>query len=216
MAAAYQHASDYVPDCPPYSGVIKADGTWVACEANSAEWDAYVAWAAADPANVPDPYLHPEQGGVTLVVPPDTVPYGTMLDSIPPDAGGNPVPGLPPKNVDVPQVQPGMANVGDELSCTMGNWEGEPKLYSSVWMSDVETQIAAGTTYVVQPGDAGHSLTSVVTATNDYGATEAPPSNAVAIAAAVVASAPETARSVPRQEPEAEQHEGNHRRHRRE
>lgn len=222
--AAYQHASDFIPDHPPFSGVIMG-GKWVPVAADNEDWQAYLEWAAADPANVPDPWLPLSQGGIAIVLEEGQVAVGVMLDSLPEDQGGNPEPGLRPKNVDVPQVlvneEAGVAaNVGDVLSCTMGNWENEPKLYSSVWMSDGETQIAAGTFYTVQPGDAGHSLTSVVTATNDFGATEAPPSTAVAVAAAAVAAASEAApaRSVPRHvEPEPKAEEENHRgRHRRE
>jgi hypothetical protein len=219
--AAYQHASDFIPDHPPFSGVIMG-GKWVPVAADNEDWQAYLEWAAADPANVPDPWLPLSQGGIAIVLEEGQVAVGVMLDSLPEDQGGNPEPGLRPVNTAVPAVLvgeavSGTANVGDVLSCTMGEWDNVPKLYSSVWMSDdgtQVTQIEAGTFYTVQPGDAGHSLTSVVTATNDFGATEAPPSNAVAVAAAAVAAASEVApaRSVPRHEPEPKAEEENHRR----
>jgi hypothetical protein len=205
MAAQYQHASDYVSGQPPYSGVIRADGKWVACAADSQDWTDYLTWAETE-GNVPDPYLNPAQGGVKIVLEEGQVPYGSMLDSLPPEEGGSPIEELPPKNVDIPQVQPASANVGDTLTCTMGNWEGEPKLYSSAWVSDAGAEpLAYGSEYVVQPSDAGHSITCVVQATNSHGATNAPPSNAVAIPAAggVAASSRSAERAVPRQaEPE--------------
>jgi hypothetical protein len=218
--ATYQHASDAIPGHPPFSGVIMG-GKWIPVAADSPDWDAYVEWAAADPANVPDPWKPISQGGVAIILETGQVAVGSMLDSLPEDQGGNPEPGLRPVNTAVPAVLVGeavmaSANVGDELSCTMGEWDNVPKLYSSVWMSDATTVVAAGTLYVVQPGDAGHSLTSVVTATNDFGASEAPPSNAVTVAATVVAGvgvqSTEPQRAVPRHEPEPKAEEENHRR----
>lgn len=209
MAAAYQHASDYIPGMGPFSGVIRSsDGKWIACQAvaDSQDWADYLTWAET-PGNVPDPYLHPDQGGVTIVLQPEEVPVGTMCDSLPEAEGGNPVIGLPPKNVDVPVVMPTTANVGDELTCTMGNWEGEPKLYSSVWVSDAVDVLTYGGSYVVQPSDAGHSLTCIVEATNDFGAAKAPPSNAVAIPAAGGAVGTQSrSREPAHAEPEHEEH----------
>jgi len=86
----------------------------------------------------------------------------------------------PPAVVDVPHVS-GNGAVGDTLTCTMGNWDGVPTSYSYQWKSDGATDLGTGDTYVVAPSDSGHSLTCIVTATNDLGSTEAPPSNAVAI-----------------------------------
>jgi hypothetical protein len=70
----------------------------------------------------------------------------------------------------------------------MGNWDGEPTSYAYAWASDGAPNTATGSTYAVIAADAGHSLTCVVTATNDAGSTAAPPSNAIAIAAAQTAS----------------------------
>jgi hypothetical protein len=89
MAGAYQHASDYIPGHPPFSGVITAAGKWVAVQAESQDWVDYQTWAATE-GNVPDPYLHPAQGGVAIVLGEGQVPYGVMLDSIP---DGEPVDG---------------------------------------------------------------------------------------------------------------------------
>jgi hypothetical protein len=183
MAAQYQHASDAV-DGNPYSGVIRADGKWIACAGGSQDWADYLTWAGTE-GNVADPYLHPAQGGVKIVLEEGQVPVGSMLNSLPPEEGGSVVEGLPPKNTAVPAVMPLTAGVGDTLTCTMGEWEGEPKLYSSGWVSDGGSDaLAYGTEYVVQASDAGHAISCIVLATNDYGSTTAPPSNAVAIPAA--------------------------------
>jgi hypothetical protein len=84
-----------------------------------------------------------------------------------------------PVNVDVPYV----SQSGGTLSCTMGNWTGEPTSYAYAWHSDgVVIAGATSATYAVQPDDSGHSLACVVTATNAIGSTAAPMSNAVTIA----------------------------------
>jgi hypothetical protein len=206
MAAQYQHASDAVGGMP-YSGVIRADGKWVACASDSTDWTDYLTWAGTE-GNVVDPYLHPAQGGVKIVLEEGQVPVGVMLNSLPPEEGGNTLAGLPPKNVDVPMVS-GDAVVGGTLTCTMGNWEGEPKLYSSGWVSDGGDQaLAYGSEYVVQANDAGHSISCIVLATNDYGSTTAPPSNAVAIPAAggVTRSTERAVPPVPPRQAEHEEH----------
>jgi hypothetical protein len=97
---------------------------------------------------------------------------------------GDPGPIAPPRNVDVPYVG-GDATVGGTLNCTMGNWQGmDTGTYAYAWASDGTPNAAAGSAYTVVIGDAGHSITCIVTATNEAGSTAAPPSNAVAIAAA--------------------------------
>lgn len=84
----------------------------------------------------------------------------------------------PPVNVDVPYV----SRTGNTLSCTMGNWTGEPTDYAYAWHSDGVATAATGATYSLTAADAGHSLACVVTATNAQGSTAAPMSNAVAVA----------------------------------
>ena len=82
-----------------------------------------------------------------------------------------------PTNVDVPYVQ----QVGDALTCTMGNWTGEPTAYSYEWTLD-DVVMGTGTdTYVVTVDDVGKTATCVVTAINAMGATTAPPSNEVVV-----------------------------------
>jgi hypothetical protein len=98
----------------------------------------------------------------------------------PAPAPAEPGPTAPPVNRDVPYVA-GVGVVGETLSCTMGNWEGEPTGYAYAWTTDGVPNSATGAAYFVPPGDAGHSIACVVTATNAQGSTEAPASNAVAI-----------------------------------
>lgn len=89
----------------------------------------------------------------------------------------------PPVNVDIPHVSGG-DTVGSTLTCTMGNWQGSPTSYAYTWASDGVATGDASQTYSVLASDAGHAISCVVTATNNAGSTEAPPSNAVSITAA--------------------------------
>ena len=178
MAADYQHASDAV-EGHAFSGVIRADGRWIAVAHDSPNWDAYVVWRDTM-GNVTDPYKPPLVGGVAIVLQPDEVAYGAMLDSLP-GVG-------PPVNVDVPAAGPVSAAVGDILSCTTGNWQGEPTGYTYEWMSGGAV-VGVNPSYPAQPVDVGNEVMCVVTAHNAHGATAAPPSNAVTIVAAVEAAA---------------------------
>ena len=85
----------------------------------------------------------------------------------------------PPVNVDVPHA----TQAGSTLSCTMGNWTGEPTGYAYAWHNDGVANGGTEATYTLTPDDAGHSLACVVTATNAQGSTAAPMSNAVAVPA---------------------------------
>jgi hypothetical protein len=89
--------------------------------------------------------------------------------------------GSAPSVADTPHVD-GVGTVGETLTCTMGNWEGEPTDYAYLWESDSE-DVGTASSYVVAATDAGHSITCTVTATNAWGSTAAPPSNAVEVAA---------------------------------
>lgn len=104
------------------------------------------------------------------------------------DKAGAP-PAAAPSVVDVPYLG-GTGAVGEILTCTKGNWQGEPTAFAYAWKSGAAAVGGPGDTYTVAESDAGKSITCVVTATNAAGSTVAPPSNAVPIAA--------TARSVPR------------------
>ena len=90
-----------------------------------------------------------------------------------------PAPAAPPVNRDVPHVQ----QTGDTLTCTMGNWDGEPTGYAYQWKMDGTNTGAGGSQYVTIAGDVGKTATCVVTATNAMGSTIAPPSNGVVVTA---------------------------------
>jgi hypothetical protein len=89
--ALYQTASDGFDGTGDgvfdmHSGVIKSDGTWVACAAPShsmygQDWADYLAWVEA--GNVPDPYLAPADGGYAITLREGEVAYGSMLNSMP-------------------------------------------------------------------------------------------------------------------------------------
>ena len=87
---------------------------------------------------------------------------------------------LSPAVKDVPYLS-GNASVGGILTVTNGNWWGAPTSYTYAFSG---AGVADGANYTVDAADAGTSITCVVTATNVTGATAAPPSNAIAIAAA--------------------------------
>jgi hypothetical protein len=79
----------------------------------------------------------------------------------------------PPVNRDVPA----MWQEGPLLTCTMGNWEGEPTQYTYDWHRDGTFVVGgAASTYTVMTEDVGTTFTCVVTASNGSGATQAPPS----------------------------------------
>jgi hypothetical protein len=79
---------------------------------------------------------------------------------------------------------------GDRLTCTMGNWDGEPDTYAYQWKLDGTEDVGDGTgVYVFIPADVGRTAACVVSATNADGTTEAPPSNEIVIAPATAATA---------------------------
>jgi hypothetical protein len=99
----------------------------------------------------------------------------------PPGEPGNPGNGAasaPPTNRDVPYVS-GTGAVGQQLSCTMGNWEGTPSAYSYKWQANGTGIAQNGANYTVQSNDVGRSIVCVVTATNAAGSATAPPSNPI-------------------------------------
>jgi hypothetical protein len=84
-----------------------------------------------------------------------------------------------PAIVDVPYC----SQEGSMLSCTMGNWTGEPTSYAYQWKRD---GVAVGgntdiNTYDVTADDAGITYTCIVTASNETGSATAPPSNEVVV-----------------------------------
>jgi hypothetical protein len=82
-----------------------------------------------------------------------------------------------PVNVDVPVV----TQSGNTLTCTMGNWNGEPTGYTYAWHNDGVANGATDPVYSIQPDDSGHGLACLVSATNAQGTTNAPMSNTITV-----------------------------------
>jgi hypothetical protein len=144
-----------------------------------AESDAMVLAATGGAMPLGQPHIVPREGEDLTPAMTQTQNDVAMLVACGPPPGSQ-----APINIDVPYVG-GSAMVGGTLTCTMGNWTGEPTSYAYQWKRDGTTDIGAGVAaYVPVTADAGHDISCVVTATNDNGSTAAPPSNAVTIAAA--------------------------------
>jgi hypothetical protein len=84
----------------------------------------------------------------------------------------------PPVNRDVPYA----SQAGSVINCTMGNWDGEPTVYTYQWKIDGTDVPGDGMDLPIAEGDIGRVATCVVTAENAAGSTMAPPSNPVTIA----------------------------------
>jgi hypothetical protein len=93
----------------------------------------------------------------------------------------------PPTNTTVPYA----AQDNAEVTCTMGEWLGEPTSYAYQWQAD-GVDVGTGTPYVVTAADEGKVFTCVVSATNANGTGVAPASNAVTVTAPVSRSASKT------------------------
>jgi len=88
---------------------------------------------------------------------------------------------------------PAMWQEGPLLTCTMGNWEGEPTQYTYDWHRDGAFVVGgASNNYTVLTEDVGTTFTCVVTASNGSGATQAPPSNGVVVTDPTAARAART------------------------
>jgi len=85
----------------------------------------------------------------------------------------------PPVNRDVPYA----AQDGALLTCTMGNWDGEPTGYAYQWISGGLEVGTDSYIYNLVEADVGGAFSCTVTATNAFGATEAPASNEVTVGA---------------------------------
>jgi hypothetical protein len=105
-----------------------------------------------------------------------TVGGETTLVNLPPAAD-------PPMNVDIPYAQ----QEAGELTCTMGNWTGEPTRYSFQWVKEGTTIVGSGERFVFPADVVGAVVTCIVSATNAHGTTAAPPSNPVTVEAPVEA-----------------------------
>ena len=94
----------------------------------------------------------------------------------PPEGGGGGA--TAPANTTVPAV----TQTGTTLTCTQGEWSGEPTSYAYAWKLDDAAAGSDAATYDVQAGDVGKSATCTVTATNAAGSAAAPPSVGVVVA----------------------------------
>ena len=94
----------------------------------------------------------------------------------PPEGGGGGA--TAPANTTVPAV----TQTGTTLTCTQGEWSGEPTSYAYAWKLDDAAAGSDAATYECRPADVGKSATCTVTATNAAGSTAAPPSVGVVVA----------------------------------
>jgi hypothetical protein len=86
--------------------------------------------------------------------------------------------GAAPTIVDVPHA----TQAGGVLSCTQGNWNGEPDSKTYQWQREgVNVAGADGANYTTAPSDVGSSFACVVTAINSGGQASST-SNAVVVA----------------------------------
>lgn len=124
-------------------------------------------------------YEAPPEGTDMSGLPPVPPPPSDTASMDDPVSGGNPPAGAaPPVNVDVPYV----SQNEDLLTCTMGNWTGEPTGYDYVWKLDGATVGSNSADYTIAVDDIGKTATCTVTASNAAGATAAPPSSGVIVA----------------------------------
>lgn len=82
-----------------------------------------------------------------------------------------------PVCLDTPYV----SQTGSTCNCTMGNWENEPTEYHYTWSLDGADAGNDSPEYFVQAGDAGKSLSCLVSAGNAIGVTDAPQTNEIII-----------------------------------
>ena len=95
-----------------------------------------------------------------------------------------------PSNTAVPVVS-GSAVQGQSLSTTNGSWSGSPTAYAYQWQ-DCDTagsncaniSGATGASYTLQAGDVGHTIRSVVNATNAGGTSSATSTQTASVTAA--------------------------------
>lgn len=89
----------------------------------------------------------------------------------------------PPTEAPVNVAVPAIAQEGDVLGCTMGEWDNKPTTYAYQWQMDGADVGTDADRFTVTADDVGHTATCIVTATNDLGSTTAPPSNGVVVEA---------------------------------
>ena len=101
-------------------------------------------------------------------------------DEATPPGGGNGGEGgaTAPANTTVPAV----TQTGTTLTCTLGEWTGEPTSYAYAWKLDDAAAGSDAATYECRPAMSGRVATCTVTATNAAGSAAAPPSVGVVVA----------------------------------
>jgi hypothetical protein len=105
-------------------------------------------------------------------------PVSAYVSGTPATRGGSPLPGVP--QIRTSPTISGTAVVGRALTTSNGSWSNSPKSYAYAWEdcnrsgSDC-SRIggASSASYVLRAKDVGHTIRSVVTATNDGGSKSA-------------------------------------------
>jgi hypothetical protein len=107
----------------------------------------------------------------------------TTKDTVTGDAGSDTKLGSARESVPTVVDTPYASQDAGTLSCTMGNWTGEPSSYSYVWkLGTVTADASDKAEYALKQEDVGKTASCVVTATNSAGSTAAPASNSVEVA----------------------------------
>ena len=150
-------------------------------EENRAAYDAHMVALGLDPNAPSGPPTVPDPGAAVRAA---GAPVGraTRISSL--AAGiitGDPAPAPPPPegggaSVPANTTLPAVTQAVDLLSCTMGEWTGEPTTYSYQWKVDGAVVGTDAATHTVASADAGKAASCIVTATNAMGSTAAPPS----------------------------------------
>ena len=87
-----------------------------------------------------------------------------------------PPPTAPPVNTVAPVVE----QVGSNLTCTTGIWDGMPTSFTYQWNGGSNASTNSPT-YVIALADVGNTINCTVSATNTIGTTQGPPSNDVVV-----------------------------------
>jgi hypothetical protein len=99
------------------------------------------------------------------------------------DSNAELVPGMAPKDLVLPKINPDGGGVGVQLTCSPGIWEGKPPpSFAYRWYREGQPiSSATSNTYTVETADQGHRLSCVVIATNVQESVEAESSNSVIV-----------------------------------
>lgn len=101
--------------------------------------------------------------------------------------------GVPPQNIDAPYV----VQEGDTISCTVGNWDGEPTSYDYQWRQNGDNigNATGGVYTIVIPDDVDQTIDCALTANNAFG-------SATVISNSVVVTDPGAQTQMPGRYPE--------------